>query len=268
MRLRNTLFTKLKSLSDFLEDFSRKKLLVGAVGLGVAACGATSASAALFLDDFESDTSANYTYEDSYGSAGSFSISGGKLNLHTDGSNTASVFTTSTVAFEVGESLAVDGRPVSGAEGNFLTLGTAATQPGKSGSFGFRWRQDTFGANDDGIRIFAVGETFPSLSGVDPNPLDPATLWIDRLTTDTFEFLIQKTGTPGRTSFGTVVYAPLSGITNLHIGVQAFDSPVDDFPFDNLRIVTTALIPEPSTATLALLVGITGLFSLRRRRRA
>ena len=41
-----------------------------------------SSNAGLFFDDFETDTSANYTYSDSYGSGGSFDIADGTLNVN------------------------------------------------------------------------------------------------------------------------------------------------------------------------------------------
>ena len=79
MHVLGTLTSACRSLADFISELTRKKLLLGALGLGVAA-GATTASAAPFLDDFSSDTSADYTYEDSYMSGGSFDVSGGTLN--------------------------------------------------------------------------------------------------------------------------------------------------------------------------------------------
>ena len=66
---------------------------------------------ASFLDDFNTPGLVTYTYSDSYGSGGSFTVSGGKLNITTGNDNTASVMTTDYVAFPVGETLSLDVPP-------------------------------------------------------------------------------------------------------------------------------------------------------------
>jgi len=242
-----------------------RKFYFGAIVLWVAVAGGTSASAAPFLDDFSIDSSANYTLEDSFGTGGSFNVSGGVLNITVGDGNTATVTTTSSVDFSVGESLGVDvAAGVATPESVFLTLGTATGQPGGANE-GFRWRRDTSGANDDEMQIFAADAGIVLSGIVDPLDGDAATLWIDRLSTDTFEFQIQGIGASSRFSLGTYTYAALSGETNLYIGMQAFDSQGDVFPFDNLRIVSTTSIPEPSTAVLAMFAGIS-MIGLGRRR--
>jgi hypothetical protein len=257
MKLPNTIMAELKSLGEILDRFTRKKLLIGALGLGVAAGGSTTASAA-FLDNFSSDTSASYTFENSYGGGGSFDVSGGTLNITTGSGNTAMVTLTAAESLAVGESLGVDVPPQSGPNGLFLTLGTAVGQPGAAGGDGYRWRRDA-GAGA-GFQIFSAEGPGAVITVVDPNKSSPATLWIDRTASDTFEFFYQYEGSATRTSIGSDTYAALDGIGNLHIGMQAFDSSATTYSFDNLRIV-----PEPSTAALVLLAG-TVLIGLRRRR--
>ncbi|MDC0935828.1 PEP-CTERM sorting domain-containing protein [Pirellulales bacterium] len=261
MKLPNAILAELKTLGEVLDRFTRKKLLIGALGLGVAAGGATPASAA-FLDDFSSDTSADYTYENSYGGGGSFDVSGGTLNITTGSNNTAMVTLTAAESFAVGESLGVDVPPQSGANGLFLTLGTAPGQPGAAGGDGYRWRRDAGGG---GLRIYQAAANTLILAGDDPDKSSPATLWIDRTASDTFEFSIQLAGSSTRTSIGSDTYANLDGISNLHIGMQAFDSSSNPYSFDNLRIVDTNSIPEPSTLALGLLTGVVVVGRRRRK---
>ncbi|MDC0935825.1 PEP-CTERM sorting domain-containing protein, partial [Pirellulales bacterium] len=246
MYVLGTLTSGCRSLADFISELTHKNLLLGALGLGVAV-GATPASAAPFLDDFSADTSANYVSENSYGGGGSFEISGGTLNITTGSNNTFTVTTANPVSFDVGESLGVDVIGQTGSDGVFLTLGTAAGQPGGD-DVGYRWRRDAGGgglrpARDD-IGIFA--------DVVDPDKTSPATLWIDRTLSDTFEFKIQLPGEFTRTSVGTNTYAALDGLTNLHIGMQAFDTASDLFPFDNLRILDTDFVEDIPTLTLSV----------------
>lgn len=234
--------TTMKSLPELLDRLVCRKLLAGACGLGMLA-GSTVASGA-YLDDFETDTSANYTFENSYGGGGSFEISGGTLNITSSGNNTAMVNTTATVPFAVGESLGVDVAGISGTAGVFLTLSEAPGQPGGSED-GYRWRRDINGlrpqAADDGILIVAA----------DPDPSSNATLWIDRTAADTFDFRIQLEGQSTRSLVISDNYAALAGLTDLYIGVQHFGGIAGTRPFDNLRIVDTAsLVPEPGTCVL------------------
>ncbi|MDC0935826.1 PEP-CTERM sorting domain-containing protein [Pirellulales bacterium] len=238
MHVLGTLSSGCRSLAEFISELTHKNLLLGALGLGVAV-GATPASAA-FLDDFSSDTSANYTFEDSYGSGGSHDVSGGTLNITTGNGNTAMVTLTAAQNLAVGESLGVDVPPQSNPNGLFLTLGTALGQPGAAGGDGYRWRRDA--GPTGGLGIYQAAANTIILTEIDPDKSSPATLWIDRTASDTFEFQIQLEGGITRTSVGTDTYAALDGISNLHIGMQAFDSSSTVYSFDNLRIVDTATI--------------------------
>lgn len=251
MMIQSAMVSGLRSLADVIEGLAKKKALLGAIAVG-AAFGGTTASAA-FLDDFSSDTSANYFFEDSYRSGGSFDVSGGTLNITTGANNTATVTTIDPVPFAVGQRLAVDVPAQAGANGLFLTLGTAAGQPGGD-DIGYRWRRDAGGgglrpaSDDDGI--------FADIA--DPDKSSAATLWIDRVAADTFDFYFQLPGEP-RLFVGTDVYAALATETDLHIGMQAFDSSAQTYSFDNLRVV-----PEPSS--LAIISGLGVVIAGRRRR--
>lgn len=235
-------------------------------GLAIVMIGcacASMSSAAPFLDDFSTDTSSAYVYSNSFNSGGSFEIAGGTLSITTGNDNTATVSTVDPVPFGVGESLGVDVEGITSPEGVFLILGVAPGQP-SAAEGGYRWRRD--GVGGTGLRIQRNGTTI--INGTDPELASPATLWIDRLSSNTFEFLIQLEGEATRTSFGTDTHATLDGIFDLHIGMQAFDNPGDTFAFDNLRIVRTAslaAVPEPSSMVIALLAGVAGVATLRRR---
>ena len=228
MHVLGTLTSACRSLADFISELTHKKLLLGAGGLGFAI--GASASAAPFLDDFSIDTSANYVSENSYMTGGSFAISGGTLNITTGASNTFTVTTVSALDFAVGESFGLDVPVDSGPEGVFQTLGSTAGQPDPAVD-GYRVRR-TGG-------IVSVDNT--SLSMPDPNPEGPLILWIDRKPADEFEFFTQIPGAVTRTSYGSHTLALGA---NLHIGMQAFNTAVDTFAYDNLRIVDTASIGD------------------------
>ena len=68
-----------------------KSLKLSLAALAVASLG-SAAHAAPFLDDFSSDTSADYTGTDTFGSGGSHTVSGGSLNVTSLGSNTYTAF--------------------------------------------------------------------------------------------------------------------------------------------------------------------------------
>lgn len=211
------------------------------LGLGVFLNSATPVSA-VFLDDFNADTSANYALEDSFGTGGSFAIADGTLNIMTGANNTASVTLATAQSLAVGESLGVDVGPVQAPNGVFMTLGADVGQPSGANN-GYRWRRDASGGgnsiriqrNDAGVIIGPVP---------DPDITKPATLWIDRVAADTFEFLIQQEGSLTRTSYGTDTYSALGSLDDLYIGVQAYDASANTFAFDNLRIVDTGSIGD------------------------
>ena len=109
---------------------------------------ATVAWSTPILDTFSTDTSANYTGSDSFGSGGSFTVSSGSLNLTPAGGNTYSVVHT-TSNLEVGESYSVDlldppegSGNSGGGDGQFLMLTSGTVQPNGSSIFGFRLRVD------------------------------------------------------------------------------------------------------------------------------
>ena len=205
-------------------------LLVGVQGFG----GATFAFdnlridplPARIYDDYESDTSANYTYEDSYGSGGSFEISGGKLNLATGGGNTASVMVDDGVTFlRTGNRYGID---LETDDNAFLMLSTFPGQPG-GGEFGFRIRRD----GGLGWRLQGIGGGDPFVTTEIGVGAVPQTMWADRVTDTTFQFFVEELGTGIRTFLGCVENSDLAGVQDLYVGVQGFGGAT--FAFDNLR---------------------------------
>ena len=93
--------------------------------------------AAPFLDDFSSDTSANYTYTDTFNSGGSFNVSAGTLNLTSAASNTANVFH-STAQLEAGELVRVT-VPVGTSYDFYLTVSSTNRAPNIGSEDGIRW---------------------------------------------------------------------------------------------------------------------------------
>jgi len=172
----------------------------------------------LFLDDFETDTSANYTYSDSYGAGGNFDVSGGTLNINAASGNTATVMTSDPVDFSVGKTLSV-AAPARSAD-EFLCLSTLPLQPGKEASHGIRLRRSSAGIRVDGQTDYMA------------DPGGSMALLIERTSESGFAAYYQLLGDLP-TLIGEFTVAELSGITHVHIGVQAYGGPIS---FDNLKI--------------------------------
>ncbi len=227
----------------------KRQVLVMIVAL---AAWAGLANAAVFLDDFNTNTASDYTYSDSYGSGGSFNVSGGTLNIDAAAGNTASAMRTSTVSFLVGEWLGIDA-PGPGPDGFnvFLMFSTTAAQPNGSTSYGIRLaREATAGLR---TKIYPGGAQ-PSVP--DPDLTTPATLWINRVSDTVFESYYEMDGSGTKTFVSSDSMPDLAGITDLHIGAQVWKGSQS---FDNLRIV-----PEPASL---ILLGMGGLMAARRRRK-
>jgi hypothetical protein len=198
-------------------------LALAAVVLG------SRAGEASFLDDFNTPGLVNYTGSNSYGSGGSYTISGGKLNITAGNDNTFSVMTSNTVGFNIGDTLSLEVPASSGNHDVFMMCSTAAGQPDGSSTFGFRFRRD--GAQYARMNLYPGGIIANTL---DPSPDKPATLLVKRVSDMDFEYSIKIEGT--ETQIGSFTLPSLAGIYNLHIGAQAYKMTSDAFAFDNLSI--------------------------------
>ncbi|MHC4642909.1 MAG: hypothetical protein ACYS32_14800, partial [Planctomycetota bacterium] len=187
------------------------------------------AGEASFLDDFESPGSVAYTDSNSHGGGGSFEISGGKLNITTGSDNTFSVMTTNSVRFAVGNILSLEVPPQAGAEGVFMMCSTTDGSPNGTSTYGFRFRRD--GNNYARMDLYPGGMGTNTL---DPDPSKPAILRVKRTSDTNFDYSITIEGV--ETMLGSFVLSQLSGITDLHIGAQAYDLWADTFSFDNLQV--------------------------------
>ena len=222
------------------------------LALGLGALTAQPALGAAFFDDFSSDTSANYVGTDTYGSGGSFDVTGGTLNVDSTGNNTFDVFHNSA-NLEAGEYVSVD---VLGGQSNDFYLSVSTTTRGPNTG------------TEDGIRFnFTSGNILRSRaysngSSVDTNYAPSftdteITLYILRNTDSNFSVGYDDGG--GYTLLDTFDVTAV-GTQDLFVGVEDFGSTTS---FDNLTIGNIADIPEPGS--LALL-SLGGLALLRRRR--
>ena len=217
--------------------------------LTIAAFGlVTSANAAPFLDDFSSDTSANYTGTQTFGSGGSFAISGGKLNV--GGGGTYDVFH-NTARLAVGETVSVDVAP-NGSPDFYLTVSTTDRGPNTGTEDGIRLNVQN-GSNIRS-RIYNNGSLSTANYGGSYNLNLDYTLYITRNSDS--NFTVAYDNGSGVVSLDTYDVAAV-GSQELYVGVERFGSTM---AFDNLQIVA---VPEPGS--LALL-GLGGLCLLRRRR--
>jgi hypothetical protein len=213
-----------------MEGKNMLKIMLLSLALLASGAGAIEAS---FLDDFENPGLVNYTDSNSYGHGGSFEISGGKLNITTGDDNTFSVMTSEAVEFAVGETLSLEVPAVSDYEGVFMMCSTTDGQPDPNGAgtFGFRFRRDGGSLGYARLHLYPGGILADTL---DPNPNKPATLLVTRTSDTNFEYSIKIEGE--ETALGSFTLPELSGITNLHIGAQAYGLSSGTFVFDNLKI--------------------------------
>ena len=206
---------------------------------------ATSAAAAPFLDDFSTDTSASYTGTTTFGSGGSFTVSGGTLNVTTNSSNTFTVFH-NTAKLEIGETLSVD---LTRSGGDIrLSVSTAAAGPNSGGNSGLRLKY--IGTTTLQVQRYGGGNS----NVTDATIASPSlTLFITRDDADTFT--VGHNSGSGDIAVGSYDVTGLNS-DGLFVGVENFSNFTNTF--DNLRI-----IPEPGS--LALLA-LSGVCVLRRRR--
>ena len=223
------------------------------------------ASAAVYFDDFSSDSSANYIYTTTFDPDNlndvTWGVSGGTLNVPITGGadQTANLFY-NTAIFGIGDTVSVD---ASGGSDLYLSVSTttrAANAAGQDGvrlnwtAVGFRARNYT---NGTGTNL-----NFNSAFSV-PAPA-ALTLFLTRETDNTFSAAFDSGS--GLTQLNTTGGAEKqifavgdTGNGDLFIGVETFDPGVRTF--DNL---TVTAIPEPSSTAL---LGLSGLGLILRRRK-
>lgn len=216
-------------------------------------------STTVFTDDFSSDTSANYTYTDTFNSGGSFTVSGGTLNVTASVANTADVFY-NTAIFDIGQTVSVD---LSGAKDTYLSVSTTTRAANTAGEDGirFNWKLDgTFQ-----VKNYTNGTPstlgFDSAFDVDASSL---TLYLHRASDNVFAAAFDDGSgfTWLNTTGGTERQDFTVGDTGngaLYIGVEAYNN-TGVRNFDNL----TLSVPEPSSTAL---LGLGGLALMLRRKR-
>ena len=201
----------------------------------------------LTMDDFETNTAACYTGSDSFGSGGSFTVSGGTLNLTAGSGNTHSIVLPGS-SLEIGESFSIDALDGAGGSGNsgggdamFLMLTTSTEQPNGSLSFGFRLRVES---NRSVIRLATYSNGGVTIVDTTISPsVAPSTFWIDRVSATDFDFYYGTAGSRSLIAMGSLL---ASEVTDpLQVGVQAFSNAgTDEWNFDHLTIQTTPA-PDP-----------------------
>ncbi len=107
-------------------------------------------NAALFLDDFSSDTSSDYTHIDTFGSGGSFSIDTveGELRLNAADGNTSTI-THNAARLNVGESAVIDVASFTFRDFGIFVSSQAAPPHYAGSGFG----------NANGFRFFAISHS-------------------------------------------------------------------------------------------------------------
>lgn len=226
-----------------------KQIQKTTTALALALVGAMSgiSQGALFIDDFSSDTSVNYTGTQTFGSGGSFSISGGTLNA--GGGGTYDVFH-NTARLAVGETVSVDVAPA-GSSDFYLNVSTTDRGPNTGSEDGIRLNVQN-GSNIRS-RIYNNGSASDVNYAGSYNMNLDYTLFITR--NSDFNFTVAYDNGSGVVSLDTYDVAAV-GTQELYVGVENFGSTM---AFDNLQIV-----PEPSTTAL---IGLGGLALIFRRRR-
>jgi len=217
-------------------------------------------STAVFVDDFSTDTSADYVFTDTFNSGGSYTVSGGTLNVTSASNNTADVFY-DTAIFEIGQTVSVD---ITGAKDTYLSVSTTTRAAnGTAGEDGirFNWESDgTFQAKNytNGSALSPI--TFDSSFDVDAGSV---TLYLYRASDN--EFAAAFDGGSGFTWLNTTGGTEREDFTvgdtgngALYVGVETYNPGTRNF--DNL----TLSVPEPSSTAL---LGLGGLALVLRRKR-
>lgn len=189
----------------------------------------TTLTAASFQDNFDTDTSAAYTYTNTYGSGGSFAINGGTLNLTSAGGNTADVFH-QTAQLQTGEFVKVT-VPAGTANDFYLTVSTITRGPNTGSEDGIRLNVP----NSSSLRA----RTYRNGSGTNTNYslsgwTGDLTLLIYRDTNSTYR--VGYDVGSGPVIADTITISETSSDDGLFVGVEGYGASTRKF--DNLEIRT------------------------------
>ena len=214
---------------------------------------ASQVSAADFLDNFSTDTSADYVYTSTFGTdTATWDVSGGTLNLPVSGggTQTANLFY-DTATFAIGETVSVD---ISGPDDAYLTVSTTTVAPnvGSNDGVRFNWKTDgTFRA-----RRYTNGSGTDTNfdSSFDTGASTSVTLYLTRESDNTFSAAFDSGSglTQLNTTGGTEKQIFTAGDTGngaLYIGVETFGSGVRNF--DNLQVSAPDFLDDFSADTSA-----------------
>jgi hypothetical protein len=220
-------------------------------------------STAVFVDDFSTDSSADYTLTSTFGTpTATFDVDGGTLNLPATGGagETADVFY-NTAIFEVGQTVSVE---VTGLNDTYLTVSTTTFGPNVGSNDGVRLNWMTDGKFRARRYTNGSGTTTNFNAAFDVAEPGPLTLYLYRVADNTFAAAydngsgftwLNTTGGAERQDFT----AGDTGNGALYIGVETFGG--GERNFDNL----TLSVPEPSSTAL---LGLGGLALMLRRKRS
>jgi hypothetical protein len=216
-------------------------------------------STAVFIDDFSTDTSADYEFTNTFTTGGSYNVSGGTLNVTSANNNTADVFY-DTAIFEIGQTVSVN---ISGNKNTYLSVSTTTRAANYASEDGIRlnWEIDgTFQAKNytNGTALSPI--TFDNSFDVDAGSV---TLYLYRASDN--EFAAAFDGGSGFTWLNTTGGTEREDFTvgdtgngALYVGVETYNPGTRNF--DNL----TLSVPEPSSTAL---LGLGGLALVLRRKR-
>ncbi|MDG1358603.1 MAG: PEP-CTERM sorting domain-containing protein [Akkermansiaceae bacterium] len=215
-------------------------------------------STTVFVDDFDTDTSADYILTDTFLTGGSFNVSEGTLNVTSASNNTADVFY-DTAIFEIGQTVSVD---LSGAKNSYLSVSTTTRAANTGTEDGVRLNWETNGTFQAKNYTNGTASTlgFDGAFDVDASSV---TLYLYRASDNVFAAAfddgsgftwLNTTGGTEREDF-TVGD---TGNGALYVGVETYNPGTRNF--DNL----TLSVPEPSSTAL---LGLGGLALMLRRKR-
>ena len=199
---------------------------------------AVAVHAGVFLDDFSSDTSASYIGTDTFGSGGSFNISGGTLNVDPGNGNTHNVFYKDALLAPGGF---VRVTVPYGTENDFfLTISTTTRQPGTGSEDGIRFNLGSSGTFQS--RPYHNG-SIGTVIHYTEHPMEwtaDMSLYLFRDTETSYRVGYDTGG--GVTAMGNSITLPgTAGVAALYVGVEAYTGGIRQF--DNLEVQNTVGFP-------------------------